>query len=660
MLIFISFSVQANELSINKKEKFESYQEIKKNNEKQYFKMLKELQKVLILKDEGSKSQVLNFLSKLNVKIVATGSTFIIIRPLENIDKNDFNKILDKIKNRDEIKSITSDSIVRKKEESDDITKVCNKDNQKQVSDLLKPLFQITQEASQSKCYMAPHCNDNINPSWARMQIGADLAEKVVAKTLKDNENELLATVAVIDSGFDFKNQSNAIDANSIVIEKGHESSGNPNIDPDGHGTAVSGMVSGNGIGITKNINLRVYRVTEKYATGSTSSAMLAASIEKACEKSDIVNVSWGSAFDELGMSKIENALWYKKAKERGCLVVKSAGNSGVKNAKKQEIPIDAPFISVAASDQFSEEATFSTKGMISAPGAGVYSLLSHHHEYSNSTIKNGCRLNGAAVGPINGTSFSSPILAGVAGQVLTILKSNKAMPADPVKKVSLLKSILLASVKWNRETGSKNNSVNALLATLIATKMTNNNYTLELDKLTDLGKQAAANKCEEQVNDCDNEILCENKRTCSDSLRYKIFACVPLSEQVFKYAISSFNSMNEIELIQSLFQRVPANNTLKNKLLTALENSWALYIKKGSSINLEKSITVLDKARQKGFKEFITLKKFKQIIYSYSFSDAFNINELIGKNIWNGGNESLFPKFILAFKELTIKEQKK
>ena len=34
MLIFISFSVQANELSINKKEKFESYKEIKKNNEK--------------------------------------------------------------------------------------------------------------------------------------------------------------------------------------------------------------------------------------------------------------------------------------------------------------------------------------------------------------------------------------------------------------------------------------------------------------------------------------------------------------------------------------------------------------------------------------------------------------------------------------------------
>ena len=169
---------------------------------------------------------------------------------------------------------------------------------------------------------------------------------------------------------------------------------------------------------------------------------------------------------------------WYKTAKEKGCIIVKSAGNSGVRG-KEKDYPIDTPYMTVAASNEFQTLGTFSTGGMITAPGVGVFTTLSTKHEYGTATSNNQCNKGNLQMGPINGTSFASPITAGVMGQILTILKARNVVPRDPAKKVALVKSIALASAKWGKLTGSGEGVINALGAVIIAENINSTNATM-------------------------------------------------------------------------------------------------------------------------------------------------------------------------------------
>ena len=198
---------------------------------------------------------------------------------------------------------------------------------------------------------LSAHCEKNKNPYWAKFQYAADLAEEEITKVFENNNirysAEFLSNTAVVDSGFDGRTQLNNLSVTPKLF-KGYPEAGNEKIDPEGHGTAVSGMISGKGAGFTKYVNLNIYRVTKKHGGGSVRSKALSTAIINACETSEIVNVSWGSSADEKEWGTQKRREWYNYAAEKGCLIVKSAGNGGIKKYNSYNLSIEAPVILIS------------------------------------------------------------------------------------------------------------------------------------------------------------------------------------------------------------------------------------------------------------------------------------------------------------------------
>lgn len=142
------------------------------------------------------------------------------------------------------------------------------------------------------------------------------------------------ANVSVIDSGFDSTQQDSYETVGKVKTARGvlrgdvhptkkppykvtrygsGEYIGDPEKDPNGHGTMVSSVIGGKGLlGVAKNVKLNVYRVTKQGSGGSTSSEVLQMSMHKACLENldpkgiNVVNVSWGGRFDEGGLQPDE------------------------------------------------------------------------------------------------------------------------------------------------------------------------------------------------------------------------------------------------------------------------------------------------------------------------------------------------------------------
>lgn len=524
--------------------------------------------------------------------------------------------------------------------------------------------------AQDAACRIFPHCGSH-NPAWAALQVGADLAEGIVKRAVSaSDKGGTLAKVAVVDSGFDTKGQAASIDAASFTTAKGHDSAGDKDIDPDGHGTAVSGMIAGRQVGITHQLDLEVYRVTEPHGGGSVSHALLSAAIEKACEKSDVVNVSWGSLADEIGFARPEDELWYGKAAKRGCLVVKAAGNSGYKSAP---IPgkapgLEAPILTVAASDQFSDDAPFSTSGGIFGPGAGVYSLLSSQHEYGEDTTKQACEVGKARVGPVDGTSFAAPLVSGVAAQVITILRSRGALPADPAKKIRLVKSILMASAEWSKESGSRRPVVNALAASLIAA-VAAESLQSSADLIAAARKGADVQKgCSRDVKDCAREKDCTAKKECVNELRFHFLACVPpppgakAAPELNRRLFDSLRQLDERELVIQLIDRLPPKSDLVGDATKELSRHWRDVLdEKGTRVDIghaTEALNLLYAARRSDLSGgFDVPGKLRQLLRSFSLSGLAYFREPLGKSN-RSATEQQSAKLTEVFRALPVDEQ--
>ena len=556
-----------------------------------------------------------------------------------------------------------------------------------------------------ANCKLYPHCEDGSNPNWASMQIGADLADKIVDRHLNrygSLKSKIAASVAVVDTGFDISNggvddKGNPISLETLstTIQKSYDVAGEAINDVDGHGTAVAGVIAGKGVGVSQNLNLNLYRITEPNAEGSVSMALLSAAIEKACESSDIVNVSWGSLVDELGGSDVRTQRWYKKAEERGCLIVKAAGNSGIKERERdQSYPMETPYISVAATNEFQTEGGFSTKGMIAAPGVGVFTTLSTKHDYSTSVSDRQCNMNNLSMGPINGTSFASPITAAVKGQILSILKARNVVPRYPAKKIALIKSIALASVKWGEMTGSGKGVINALGAVIIAENINSGNMTNNLDALVDIGKKAVRDKCADTHENCREKTSCSDVKPCMEKERFKSFVCIPPSKQTHNDLLAASSGLLENELSSNLIMKTSnirddrivasgqsSNNFLPSYLgrvfsssssqtdneqeepvnedrLFVMETEWQKIAFEEDINPLYKAVETLLASGRLGLDEFITKDKFEKMISSNDFDILFDINHPIGDIASHDGDEELMMKFTQAFRLLSPQDQ--
>ncbi|MET0648220.1 MAG: S8 family serine peptidase, partial [Pyrinomonadaceae bacterium] len=236
------------------------------------------------------------------------------------------------------------------------------------------------------------------------------------------------AVVAVVDSGVDFTHPDllNNRWANAREKENGKDDDHNGYVndlngwdwvadsgairDENGHGTAVAGIIAAQGnngagvSGVMWRASLMSLRVLNSGGTGDVADAVEA--IDYAAEAgAQVVNCSWGTDAESL---ILRDAI--ERAGRRGVVVVASAGN-GTRDLDTQPYypaSFDLPnVISVASSDQFDNLAQFSNWGAarvtVAAPGTDIL------------TTKMGgdYRL-------VSGTSFSTPLVAGVVGLVKT------------------------------------------------------------------------------------------------------------------------------------------------------------------------------------------------------------------------------------------------
>ncbi len=516
-------------------------------------------QKIIILSDKEKLNDVREVLKKASVTILAEGGLFLVIRAQKNSKEAKFEKTMKTLLDRKLISSIKSDETIIAKEElvvkDDCLLKTLSTEP---AVDQLNSMLGIVKTSDPNNCHLSPHCANGSNPAWSKLKVGADLADKIVENILRplapQRKQKSAATVAILDSGFDKEKHSQSIKTTSFNIKKGYKSAGNASIDPHGHGTGVTGIVSGKGIGITKNVNLRVYRVTEKNAQGLTSKGLLAASIEKACKESDVVNISWGAVSEGEVYGKGSRPLWFKRAQELGCIVVKSAGGRGP--SSKETNTLNSPLLKVSSGDRNSHQSYFSSTGDIQAPGEGVFTLLN----YSNAgSSKKACHIQGRPVEPVNGTSFAGPVIAAIAGQVITILRAQNQLPAEPHKRIKLVKSILLASSQWSGDANKRNvKEVNALGAALIAKGITANNISFDQRKLIQIGQSQTKKACQQKGLSCSESLICKDMKKCANELRYKSLVCLPPVKKEQIKLSSLLKSLSEVEL---------AGQSKKNKI---------------------------------------------------------------------------------------------
>jgi thermitase len=211
--------------------------------------------------------------------------------------------------------------------------------------------------------------------------------------------------VAVLDSGFELSH----IDMAGKFVQgfDFEDNDTDPTWVSSPHGVETAGCVAAatdNGIGIAAigfNCKIMPLRVGNAgIAVSNSISGMMYAADNGA----KVINMSYGGPGTTQAEQDAVNYAWNK-----GPVVIASAGNAG-DTVKNYPAACDH-VISVAASDQNDQRAGFSTFGdwvHVAAPGVAVLTTAPNN-----------------SYGPADGTSFSSPITAGLAGLLFAFAAPN-------------------------------------------------------------------------------------------------------------------------------------------------------------------------------------------------------------------------------------------
>lgn len=231
----------------------------------------------------------------------------------------------------------------------------------------------------------------NYLSAWYLSKIGAD--------TAWDTAQGSGITIAILDSGIDASHP----DLSSRLVPGWNFYSNNSDTaDVYGHGTKVAGSaaaITNNGIGgsgVAGQARIMPIRVsgTDGYATWS---GLASGFIYAADHGARVANASFLGLTDS---SSTRSAAQYLK--DKGGLAVVSGGNTGA----LQGYAVTTSMISVAATDSNDMRTSWSSYGnyiSVAAPGASIFST----------TV-------GGGYGYVSGTSFSSPITAGVVALMMS------------------------------------------------------------------------------------------------------------------------------------------------------------------------------------------------------------------------------------------------
>lgn len=280
---------------------------------------------------------------------------------------------------------------------------------------------------------------------WAVKRVG--LGEGPESAWRLVGERAAPVTVAVVDTGLDWNHLDLAWDRiwrnEDEVPGNGEDDDGNGYVDDrigwdfqqddntpwdhDGHGTFVAGVIAaapGNGVGIAGVApQARIMVLRALGAFGHTRASHIAKAIVYAAENgARVINLSAGGK----ELSTIERkAIDY--AHERGALVVVAAGNAGV-DAGGFGPAAHPKALTVASTDRGDARAGFSNFGSavdLAAPGIEVLSLRARRTDTMRDIPGVEYEPGAAYVGEdrryyrASGTSFSAPIVTGIAALVL-------------------------------------------------------------------------------------------------------------------------------------------------------------------------------------------------------------------------------------------------
>lgn len=248
--------------------------------------------------------------------------------------------------------------------------------------------------------------------------------------------------VAILDSGVDLDHP----DLQSHLVPGWNFYNGNNDAsDVYGHGTKVAGAaaaIGNNGVGVAgvaSNVKIMPIRVTgtDGWATMSGLSNGLVWASDHGAR---IANMS----FQVHDSPSVMYAAGYMR--DKGGVAFNSAGNYNTDDGYP-----DAPtLITVSATGSSDIRASWSSFGAsvdLAAPGVGIYTTV-----------------NGGTYGAPSGTSFSSPVAAGVGALVLSV---NPALAFGDVEKILETSAVDLGDPGWDKYYG--HGRVNAAAAVQMA-----------------------------------------------------------------------------------------------------------------------------------------------------------------------------------------------
>jgi serine protease AprX len=260
--------------------------------------------------------------------------------------------------------------------------------------------------------------------------------------------------IAVIDSGV----ASHPDLGNRVIVSQNFNPNVSGNDDAYGHGTAVAGIIAGNGtaslgqyIGVAPEATLISLRVNDGSGGAPTSAimnAILWAVINRNTYNIRVINLSLQASVQEsYRTSPIDAAVEYAWLK--GLVVVVAAGNSGPNSALYA--PANDPYvITVGATDDQGTVATsddtlagFSsygptqdgfTKPDFVAPGRRIVTTLAPNSSFA---LNYPSFMVGSQYIKLSGTSVAAPVVSGVAALYLE---------SNPTVRPGQLKGVLLAT----------------------------------------------------------------------------------------------------------------------------------------------------------------------------------------------------------------------
>lgn len=239
---------------------------------------------------------------------------------------------------------------------------------------------------------------------------------KIAAPAAWDIAGGQGVTIAILDTGVDATHPDLAA---KMVSGWNMYDNNSDTRDVHGHGTAVAGTAAAagnNAIGVAAVApNAKIMPMRIANPSGYAYYSTIAQALNWAADNgANVANISF---LGVAGSASIQSAAQYFRNK--GGLTVVSAGNNGV----DEGIAPNDDIIAVAATDANDAKTSWSSFGSfvdVSAPGAGIWTTM-----------------NGGGYGAWSGTSFASPVVAGVAA----LMKS-----ANPLLTPGEIESLLFAS----------------------------------------------------------------------------------------------------------------------------------------------------------------------------------------------------------------------